>query len=701
MPRLTWQNVDNPNFSGIADSYKTFSELLGNAVKSGSTMGDIFTKAKSDAADRAIQLRALQIQDPAAQQAALVNGTLVGADGANASAGMLKSMDQRRGDLVDVATSQNNMDFTQYGRKRLIDANTRSDVADPAKVQYLLARQSGDDKTADALLASNPALAALTANEVTALANTGDDFTSRNNSRYSTKRSRDQDTFNDSAAADAETLRQQGYGLDPANDEWILNNQGWDPKRTQRALQRASGGGGTAAPSGGAGAAISAAVGGSGTSGFNLGAPQQAVGAALKESGLPDAVVAGFLGNFHIEGGYSGAKGDGGAAVGIAQWRGDRQANFRQVIGKDVSAASPQEQARFVKWEMDNPEKAGMTVEQRDAILNAKTPQEAAALIDQHYERSNGKARAGRSAAAADAYSVMFPGVNLPTKPDERIPPLLRSPETNARNEIAGRVSALVNESLRRQADPSISSRENATTRERISGSQIDTLIPQYEKLLGADPEIIDAANLVAKKVGGDPGTISTHIREVMAEGSKGVNKINIATAAAIVQASAKSGTDGLDLWGLWDWAAGNSFGGGGAGAGTWTMDPDRRAALIKEYTSGVTRGQIQNLGRESRAQQGANTADQAVAGLLQTLQRAQAAKEAGRTGMDPLIKRLNEQLERAALQASGQAKALGQIQATEVPASAAQVLLDQAAKGPDPVVSDRVTPSDRVMYLN
>lgn len=128
---------------------------------------------------------------------------------------------------------------------------------------------------------------------------------------------------------------------------------------------------------------------------------QSAVAATLSAAGLPAPVVAGFLGNFEAEGGYSGAKGDGGTAHGIAQWRGERQTNFQRVIGKPVSQASHEEQAKFVLWEMQNPEAAGMTVGQRDAILAAKTPAEAAALIDQYYERSSGEHRGKRVTAAA------------------------------------------------------------------------------------------------------------------------------------------------------------------------------------------------------------------------------------------------------------------------------------------------------------
>lgn len=124
------------------------------------------------------------------------------------------------------------------------------------------------------------------------------------------------------------------------------------------------------------------------------------VASELSKAGYSPAVVAGFLGNFEVEGGYGGARGDGGKAAGIAQWHPDRQANFRQVIGKDVGQATHAEQARFVVWEMNNPEKAGMTVAQRDAILRARSPGDAAELIDRHYERSSGAHRSARKEAA-------------------------------------------------------------------------------------------------------------------------------------------------------------------------------------------------------------------------------------------------------------------------------------------------------------
>lgn len=153
--------------------------------------------------------------------------------------------------------------------------------------------------------------------------------------------------------------------------------------------------------------------------GTPVGAAHPAEGevAATLSASLPAPVVAGFLGNFHAEGGYGGASGDGGSASGIAQWRGERQANFQRVLGKPVSQATPQEQAKFVLWEMQNPEAAGMTIGQRDAILAARTPGEAAALIDQHYERSSGEHRQRRVAAAEQRGAG---GGNAPAASDMR-----------------------------------------------------------------------------------------------------------------------------------------------------------------------------------------------------------------------------------------------------------------------------------------
>jgi hypothetical protein len=154
---------------------------------------------------------------------------------------------------------------------------------------------------------------------------------------------------------------------------------------------------------------------------YKSGASPAATGAVaqvLSGAGLPPHVVAGFLGNFDAEGGYGGAKGDGGTASGIAQWRGERAVNFQRVIGKPVDQATPDEQAKFVVWEMQNPEAAGMTTAERDAILKAPTAEAAAALIDQHYERSSGQHLAKRMASAKEHAVALGAPIHVASKAD-------------------------------------------------------------------------------------------------------------------------------------------------------------------------------------------------------------------------------------------------------------------------------------------
>lgn len=148
--------------------------------------------------------------------------------------------------------------------------------------------------------------------------------------------------------------------------------------------------------------------------------------ATTLSSELPAPVVAGFLGNFDVEAGYGGAKGDGGTASGIAQWRKERRTAFKAMFGKEPHQASKEEQAKFVLHEMQNPTSAGMTVAQRDAILAARTPEQAAELIDKYYERSSGEHRS-RRIEAARKYAAVEPAAE--TVAGSTIAPLTQDKE--------------------------------------------------------------------------------------------------------------------------------------------------------------------------------------------------------------------------------------------------------------------------------
>lgn len=161
MPPLTWRNVDAPSFAGSLDGLRTASTMLGNATRSGIDMIDTFKQTNEEAADRAILNRAMAIDDPAAYAAAKANGTLVGADGSNASLGTLRELDKRPDMLLNRAVTQQNLDQTSWVNNRIRDRDARMTAAAPdIALANTLAR---DNNQADLtkLLSTSAALRAL------------------------------------------------------------------------------------------------------------------------------------------------------------------------------------------------------------------------------------------------------------------------------------------------------------------------------------------------------------------------------------------------------------------------------------------------------------------------------------------------------------------------------------------------------------
>lgn len=78
--------------------------------------------------------------------------------------------------------------------------------------------------------------------------------------------------------------------------------------------------------------------------------------------------------------------GDLGTAVGLAQWRGDRQTKFEEIIGRPIKKSTLRQQLDFVDWELKNTQKKAGKL-----LLSAKTIDEATGVIDKYYERSFGK----------------------------------------------------------------------------------------------------------------------------------------------------------------------------------------------------------------------------------------------------------------------------------------------------------------------
>lgn len=113
--------------------------------------------------------------------------------------------------------------------------------------------------------------------------------------------------------------------------------------------------------------------------------------------GYSREVAAGLVGNIKHESNFNPfATGDGGKAKGLAQWHPDRYNKLSQLF--DLS--SFQGNLEAIDHELKTSEKGAFK-----KILNAKTPEEAAALTDKYYERSAGLSRAQRVATARNVYS--------------------------------------------------------------------------------------------------------------------------------------------------------------------------------------------------------------------------------------------------------------------------------------------------------
>lgn len=118
--------------------------------------------------------------------------------------------------------------------------------------------------------------------------------------------------------------------------------------------------------------------------------------------------AAGIVGNLQAES-YADLKinavGDNGQAYGIAQWHPPRQQIFKQVFGKDITKSNFKEQLEFIHWELNNSEKRAGEI-----LKAAKTPEQAAWVVDRHYERSSGQHRQNRinnALALVDRDSIM------------------------------------------------------------------------------------------------------------------------------------------------------------------------------------------------------------------------------------------------------------------------------------------------------
>jgi hypothetical protein len=133
--------------------------------------------------------------------------------------------------------------------------------------------------------------------------------------------------------------------------------------------------------------------------------------------GYTEEQAAGIVGNLQGESGnfnkdvISGERrGDGGKAVGIAQWHPDRQAKFKEIMHKDLVGASLEDQLEFVDWELNNSHKSA-----GNDLRKQTTAEGAAKSVERKYEITAASMHGGHSPERVrNAEKLM--GKSLPDK---------------------------------------------------------------------------------------------------------------------------------------------------------------------------------------------------------------------------------------------------------------------------------------------
>lgn len=137
------------------------------------------------------------------------------------------------------------------------------------------------------------------------------------------------------------------------------------------------------------------------------------------KQGWTRAQAAGIAANLVGEsGGNANAVGDNGAAYGLAQWHGDRQAAFRAFAGKDIRNATPMEQLAFVQYELTR----GSEMSAGNALRKATNERDSASVIARQYERpADAALRASQRGDYAVALNSMPSGAGGNTSVDRSV----------------------------------------------------------------------------------------------------------------------------------------------------------------------------------------------------------------------------------------------------------------------------------------
>jgi hypothetical protein len=143
----------------------------------------------------------------------------------------------------------------------------------------------------------------------------------------------------------------------------------------------------------------------------------------LVQDGWSGEQACGILGNIQRESGFDpAARGDGGAAYGLAQWHPDRQRNFAKQFNRPIQGSSLAEQTHFITFEMN----AGTETGAGKLLHRATTPEGAADVVCRKYERPadpDGESRKRSQLARTffDAFTAA-PPTAAPPPPEPREP---------------------------------------------------------------------------------------------------------------------------------------------------------------------------------------------------------------------------------------------------------------------------------------
>lgn len=133
MAALTWREVSNPNFGSSNDLLRTGVQLQQNAL---SGIGDAIESARKQQTagiDSAVLARALQVNDPAAYQRSLSDGSfLAGVNPSQVSPETLGALGSRATALLGQANTRQSMEGDAYKQQRTQSLDQIQDAARPA-----------------------------------------------------------------------------------------------------------------------------------------------------------------------------------------------------------------------------------------------------------------------------------------------------------------------------------------------------------------------------------------------------------------------------------------------------------------------------------------------------------------------------------------------------------------------------------------